>query len=123
MTSGSLSGGSAIATLTSISNPLITIPSASVSAILGSVSFVTGVWNKIILNKIRKSEEILATVKSKINSIEKILTEAIDDMKISAEEHILCLNELDSYQKLKQDIRLKFKTFQQKSHLRKRDGK
>ena len=84
-TTGSLAGGSSIVTLSSIANPLITIPSALASVILGGVSFVTGLWNRILLNKVRKHEEILSTAELKLNSIEKTLPQSLDDAKATAD--------------------------------------
>ena len=122
VSSGSLAGASSIATLATATNLIVIIPTASVSAILGAISFVTGLGNKLLLNKIRKSEEMLATARSKLNSIEKVVTEAIDDMKITADEHILCLTEYESYLKLKREIRIKFNIAKPKSNSIKRDG-
>ena len=115
VTAGSLAGGSSIVTLSSIANPLITIPSASVSAILGSIAFVTGVWNRILLNKVKKYEEYLSTAQAKLNSIQKKLSRSLDDNKITAEELVTCIEEYEGYQKLEQEIRKKFKVTSNKS--------
>ena len=115
VTAGSLAGGFSIVTLSSVANPLITIPSASASAILGSVSFVTGLWNRIIQKKVRKYEEYLATAQSKLNSIEKALSQSLDDSKIAADKHLTCLTEFANYNTLKQDIRRKFRNLSVKS--------
>ena len=121
VTTGSLAGGSSIVTLSSVANPLITIPSASASSILGGVSFVTGLWNRILLNKVRKHEEILSTAESKLNSIEKTLSQSLDDAKITADEHLACLAEFSNYNHLKLQIRKKFNTVSRKSKSLKRD--
>ena len=65
---------------------------------------------------------MLVTARSKLNSIEKVVTEAIDDMKITADEHILCLTEYKSYLKLKREIRIKFNIAKPKSNSIKRVG-
>ena len=117
VTAGSLEGGNSIVTLSSKANPLITIPSASVSAILGSVAFVIGVWNRILLNKVtcKKYGEYLSTAQAKLNSIQKTLSRSLDDSKITAEERLTCITQYESYQKLQQEVRKKFKTSQTKS--------
>ena len=73
VTAGSLAGGSSKVTSSSVANSLITIPVTSVSTILGSIAFVTGVWNGIFKNKVEKYEEYLSTAQAKLNSIPKIL--------------------------------------------------
>ena len=50
VSSGSLAGASSIATLAAAASPIVIIPTASVSAILGAISFVTGLGNKLLLN-------------------------------------------------------------------------
>lgn len=109
ISAGSMSGSASIVTLTTLANPLITAPSAAASAILGAVAFSTGLWNRIILNKVRKYEDYLSTAQSKLNSIEQILSQSLDDTKISADEHLTCLAEFENYNKLKQEIRRKFR--------------
>ena len=109
ITSGTLAGGSAIITTSSISNPIISLPTACISAILGSITLVTGVWNKILLKKIEKYEQYLSIGQSKLNSIEIKLSQSTDDNTISAEEFLTCMNIYESYNKMKQDIRIKYK--------------
>ena len=109
LTAGSLAGASGIITSATIPNPIIALPTASVSAILGSITLVTGLWNRILLRKIEKYECYISTAQSKLNSIEKKLSQSLNDEKLTAEEHLLCITEWDNYLKLKQDIRTKHK--------------
>ena len=102
-----MAGGSSIVTLSSIANPLITTAFSSGSAIISGVSFVSGLWNRIVLNKVRRHEEILATVESKLNSLEKTLSQPRDDARITVDEQLVCLSEFSKYNYLKQQIRKK----------------
>ena len=43
--------------------------------------------------------------KSKLNSIEKLIPKALNDMEISHEEFIMILNEKESYDKTKYKLR------------------
>ena len=43
--------------------------------------------------------------KSKLNSIETLVSQALNDMKLSDEEFIRILNEKDEYEKMKENLR------------------
>ena len=43
--------------------------------------------------------------KSKLNSIETLISQALIDMEISNEEFIIILNEKDKYEKMKENLR------------------
>ena len=43
--------------------------------------------------------------KSKLNSIERLISQALTDMEISHEEFITILNEKDKYEKIKENLR------------------
>ena len=43
--------------------------------------------------------------KSKLNSIETLISQALNDMDISHEEYITILNEKDKYEKMKDNLR------------------
>ena len=45
--------------------------------------------------------------KSKLNSIEKLIYQALTDMEISHEEFITILNEKDKYERMKDNLRSK----------------
>ena len=101
---GSLARRSLEVTLSSIANPLITIPSACVSAILGSIAFVTGVWTKCLFQKAEKYVEYRSTVETKLKSTKKKLSRSLDDNKVTAEEHLNYITEYESYQKLEKKL-------------------
>ena len=47
--------------------------------------------------------------KSKLNSIETLISQALTDMEISLEEFIKILKEKDKYEKMKDNLRTKMK--------------
>ena len=59
---------------------------------------------KITRNKKKIHDEILLLAKSKLNSIEKLISKALNDMDISHEEFTTILNEKDKYDKIKYKI-------------------
>ena len=59
----------------------------------------------ITKNKKKKHDEILVLAKSKLNSIESLVSQALIDMEISHEEFITILNEKEKYEKMKENIR------------------
>ena len=50
--------------------------------------------------------------KSKLNSIETLISQGLIDMKISHEEFITVLNEKDKYEKMKNNLRSKNKEYE-----------
>ena len=65
---------------------------------------VLGIVKKLLYitrSKRKKHDKILMLAKSKINSIETLVSQALIDMEISHEEFITILNEKDKYEKMK----------------------
>ena len=58
----------------------------------------------ITRNKKKKHDKILILAKSKLNSIETLVSQALIDMKIS-HEFITILQEKDKYEKMKENLR------------------
>ena len=56
-------------------------------------------------NKKIKHDKILILAKSKLNSIENLVSQALIDMEISHEEFIAILKEKDKYEKMKENLR------------------
>ena len=54
--------------------------------------------------KKKKHDKVLMLVKSKLNSIETLISQASIDMEISHEEFITILNEKDKYEKIKNNL-------------------
>ena len=98
------SGGVSI-TFTSIIGAPVGIASASFSLIFSLNKGVKKKLLKITRNKKKKHTKIVMLAKSKLNSIEKLITEALIDFEISHEEYTSIINEAESYRRLKENIR------------------
>ena len=59
----------------------------------------------ITRNKKKKDDKILMLVKSKLNSIETLVSQALMDMEISHEEYDMILKKKDKYEKMKENVR------------------
>ena len=99
------SSGVLIISFTSIIGAPVGIASASFNLIF---SLTTGIIKKLLnitRNKKKKHDEILMLAKSKLNSIETLISQALIDIEISHDEFITILNEKDKYEKMKDDLR------------------
>ena len=75
------------------------VETASVRVIF---SLTTGIFKKLLSvtrNKYKKHDKILMLAKSKPNSIETLVSQALIDMEISHKEFVTILNERDKYKK------------------------
>ena len=59
----------------------------------------------IARNKEKKDDKILMLAKSKLNSIETLVSQALIDMEISHEEFVPIFKEKDKYEKMKERVR------------------
>ena len=59
----------------------------------------------ITRNKKKKHDKILMLAKSKLNSIETLVSQTLIDMEISHEEFITILKEKDKYDKMKENVK------------------
>ena len=94
---------STISFATTIGAP-VGIASASFTLIF---SLTTGIIKKLLnitRNKKKKHDKILMLAKSKLNSIETLISQALIDLDISHEEFIRILNEKDKYEKMKYNL-------------------
>ena len=57
------------------------------------------------IKKKKKHDQILMLAKSKYNSIEALISQALNDMNISHEEFIPILNKKERYERMKENIR------------------
>ena len=99
------SGVVSIISFTSIVGATVGIASASLTLIF---SLTTGIVKKLLnitRNKKKKHDKILMLAKSKLNSIETLVSQALIDMEISHEEFITILKEKDKYEKMKNNLR------------------
>ena len=88
---------------TSIIGAPVLLTSASLTLFF---SLTTGIVKKLLnitRNKKKKHDKILMLAKSKLNSIETIISQALIDMDISHEEFVTILKEKDKYEKMKDD--------------------
>ena len=99
------SSGVSIISFTTIVGAPVGIASASFTLIF---SLTTGIVKKLLnitRNKKKKHDKILMLAKSKLNSIETLVSQALIDMEISHEEFITILKEKDKYEKMKDNLR------------------
>ena len=71
-------------------------------------SLTTGIIKKLLSitrNKKKKHDKILMLAKSKLNSIETLVSQALIDMEISHEEFVPIFKEKDKYEKMKERVR------------------
>ena len=83
------------------------IASASFSLIF---SLTTGIVKKLLnitREKKKKHDKILILAKSKLNSIDTLISQALIDIDISHEEFITILKEKDRYEMMKDNLRNK----------------
>ena len=98
--SGTTSGVSVLS-FTSIVEATVEIASSSFTLIF---SLTTGIVKKLLnitRNKKKKHDKILMLAKSKLNSIEILISQALNDMDISHKEYIIILKEKDKYERMK----------------------
>ena len=98
-------GGVSIISFTSIVGAPVGISSAGYTLIF---SLTTGIIKKLLSitrNKEKKHDKILMLAKSKLNSIETLISQALIDMDISHEEFVTILKEKDKYKKMKDNLR------------------
>ena len=98
-------GGVSIFSFTSVIGAPARIASASFTLIF---SITTGIVKKLLnitRKKKKKHDKILMLAKSKLNSIETLISQALIDMEISHEEFITILKEKDKYEKMKENIK------------------
>ena len=102
---GATSGGVSIISFTSVVGAPAGKASASFALML---SLTTGIIKKLLSitrNKKKKRDKILMLAKSKLNSIETLISQALSDMEISHKELIVTFKEKDKYEKMKENER------------------
>ena len=102
-------GGVSIISFTSIIGAPVGIASASFTLIF---SLTTGIIKKLLSitrNKKKKHDKIIMFAKSKLNSIETLISQALVDMEISHEEFVAIFKEKDKYEKMKEMREVKMK--------------
>ena len=99
------SGGISIISFTNV----IGIPAGVISASLTLVfSLTTGIIKKLLKEtrkKKKKHSKIIMLAKSKLNSIETLMSQALIDLEISHEEFKTIINEKEKYDQMMESIR------------------
>ena len=98
-------GGVSIVSFTSVIGLPVGIGNASFTLIF---SLTTGIIKKLLnitRNKKKKHDKILMLAKSKLNSIDTLISQALIDMDISHEEFITILKEKDRYEMMRDNLR------------------
>ena len=112
------SGGVSITSFTAVTGAPVGIASASFTLIH---SLTTELIKKLLSttrDKNKKHDEILVLAKSKLNSIESLVSQALIDMEISHEKYITIWNEKEKFEKMKDII-----TIKKSNKLNKAEGK
>ena len=97
-------GGVSIISFTSIIGAPVGIVSASFTLIF---SLTTGIAQKLLnitRKKTKKHGKILMLAKSKLNTVETLISQALIDMEISLEEFITIFKEKDRYEMMKESL-------------------
>ena len=91
----------------------IGVPAGIASACFTLIFSITaGIIKKLLsttIKKKKKHNQILMLAKSKYNSIEALISHALNDIDISHKEYITILKEYDRYERMKENIRDKNK--------------
>ena len=98
------SGGVSIISFISIIGAPVGITSAIFTIIF---SLILGIAKKLLnitRKKKKKHDKVLMLAKSKLNSIETLISQTLIDMEISHEEFITTLNEKGKYEKVKNNL-------------------
>ena len=98
------SGGVSIVSFTTIVGAPVGIASASFTLIFSIAKGIIKILLKITRNKKELYDKILMLAKSKLNSIEKLISKALNDMEISHEEFIIILDEKDKSDNMKYEL-------------------
>ena len=98
------SGGVSIVSFTSIIGAPVGTASASFTLIVSLTTRIAKKLLNITRNKKKKHDKILMLAKSKLNSVETLISQALIDMEISHKEYITILNEKERYEKIKNNL-------------------
>ena len=88
---------------------VVGVPLGVVGGIFGGLSVGFGYASKRLSNKVSKHEQTTAIAKSKLNTIDDLVSKALKDNVISDQEFSIILAELEKFQKLKLEVRQKFR--------------
>ena len=95
-----------IASFATVIGAPIGITSASFSLALTMPTGIIKKLLKITRNKKKKHDKIVMLAKSKLDKVEKLVSQALIDLKISHEEYKSIITEEENYRRLKENIRM-----------------
>ena len=102
--SSATTGGISIISFTTAIGAPVRIASASFTLIF---SLTTGIIEKLLditRGKKKKHDQILMLAESKLNSIETLMSQALNDLNIIHEEFIMILKEKDRYERMRYNL-------------------
>ena len=99
------SGGVSICSFTSVVGAPVGIARARFTLIFSLTTGIVRKLQSITRNKKKKHDKILMLAKSKLNSIETLVSQALTEMEISHEKFVAILKEKDKYEKMKENVR------------------
>ena len=98
------SGGISIIFFTSVIGVPVGIASASFSLVFSLTTGIIKKLLKITRNKKKKHNKIVMLAKSKLNSIETLIYQALIDLEISRKEFRTIVNEKEKYEQMKEIV-------------------
>ena len=99
-------GGISIISFASVIGVPVEIASASFTLVFPLTTRILKKLLSITRNKKKKHPKIVILAKSKLSSIETLISQSLMDLEISHEEFKTIVNEKEKYEKIKEDIRL-----------------
>ena len=97
--------GVSICSFTSVVGAPVGIASAGFTLIFSLTREIVKKLLSTTRNKTKKHDKILMLVKSKLSSVETLISQALIDMGISHEEYIAILKQKYKYQKMEENLR------------------
>ena len=97
-------GGNCIISSISVPGALVGVAEASFTLMFSLTTRIIKHLLSLRRNKKKKQDKIFVLAKSKLNSIETLVSQALIDMEISHEEFITILKEKDKYEKMKENL-------------------
>lgn len=87
-----------------ITAPMI-FPIEIIAAVCGGIGVCVKIIRRKLMTKTQKHSKIKTIADSKLNSIKDIVSKALQDGEINASEFKMVLDEMEKYNKLKQEIK------------------
>ena len=109
-------GGVSIFSFTSVIGAPVGIATASFTLVFSLTTGIIKKFQNTTRKEKKKHDQIFMLAKSKFNSIETLISQALIDMDISHEEFIAIFKEKDRYEKMKENIRDKNENEKQENH-------